>query len=808
MRFEILTKGVNKNIYLILSLIVTFWMLSLYEVYMTISNGIEISNIGTHIAFKFINDFWTGLIIGLILLPFQLLISFLFKRTGILFFKIIFIIVVISQYALVKYSLTTLLNLGGDLLGYSFNDIKLTVATSKEVSLLSSIQIFIFPVLFIVSYYLLKKSINKSQSVILLLVFAIFLGSFKLVIPKLSEDAYKNKISFLAADIIRVQREKSKINSYNLGSRNDYPFLKPNNQTTDVLSPFFNSGVDKPNIVFLIVEGLGSEFMDDNKYSGFTPFIDSLITKSLYWENFLSTTGRTFGVLPSLMGSLPFGENGFLELKNTPSHISLISVLKANGYTTSFYSGDNSSFDRKINFLEYNGIDNVIDKSKFGNEYISAKENEGGFSWGFPDKEMFKKTLKTFDNLKLPRLDILMTLTNHEPFEFPSKEKYFTKIDSILNSSNHVKIEDEEVNTYKEIFAALLYTDDAIKNFITTYKERPEFNNTIFIITGDHRLIPITQKDKLCRFHVPLLIYSPMLKKAERFKSISSHFNVAPSLLAYLMNNYKFTRMDEISWMGKNLDTAKQFRNIHQIPLMRYKGNINDFVYKEYILSDEKLYEINENMGLNNIIDDQLLKTVSDSLSEFKKLNAYVTSQNKIFPDSLNIYIVPKLEFTSEQTAEIEKLTKDLNFDEIFNLARNLAFDKKYIKARLLCDYILNELPNHADARTLKGRTLAWEGNYEEAEKELLNVIKRAPYYYDCYLALLDLYWWSEKDEKSIEIAKIAYNNELDNSEISFKLAKAYQRLNNTDKAIKIMDSLVNLYPENITYQSYKQSLN
>ena len=125
-----------------------------------------------------------------------------------------------------------------------------------------------------------------------------------------------------------------------------------------------------------------------------------------------------------------------------------------------------------------------------------------------------------------------------------------------------------------------------------------------------------------------------------------------------------------------------------------------------------------------------------------------------------------------------------------------------------MCDYILNELPNHADARTLKGRTLAWEGKYEEAEKELLNVMKRAPYYYDCYLALLDLYWWSEKDEKSIEIAKMAYNNELDNSEISFKLAKAYQRLNNNDKAIKIMDSLVNLYPENITYQSYKQSLN
>jgi hypothetical protein len=49
------------------------------------------------------------------------------------------------------------------------------------------------------------------------------------------------------------------------------------------------------------------------------------------------------------LGSLPYGEK-VLELNPLPANISLVSILKANDYTTSFYSGDDSSFDRKINF--------------------------------------------------------------------------------------------------------------------------------------------------------------------------------------------------------------------------------------------------------------------------------------------------------------------------------------------------------------------------------------------------------------------------------------------------------------------------
>jgi tetratricopeptide (TPR) repeat protein len=240
---------------------------------------------------------------------------------------------------------------------------------------------------------------------------------------------------------------------------------------------------------------------------------------------------------------------------------------------------------------------------------------------------------------------------------------------------------------------------------------------------------------------------------------------------------------------------------------MRYKGSINDFIYKDYMYSDGKLYKINENFGTNKVIEPELLKIVSDSLLEFKKLNAYITRRNKIFPDSLNIYTQPAVQFTKEELATIAALTKGLNFDQTFLLARDLAFDKKYKKARLLCDYILNEFPNHADARTLKGRTLAWEGKYKNAEEQLLNVLKRSPFYEDSYLALLDLYWWSKQDIKAIAIAEKAKENEIKNPEIGFKLAQAYQRMDNLDEATKIMDSILQLYPANEEYLTFKKSL-
>lgn len=767
-------------IYLTFSIIIAFWILSLFEIYSTLSGGSENQNIGSTLVYKLMNDFWAGVVIGLLFVPLYLVFLYIKKPLEVVFIKVFFALILIIQFALVKYSLTTHINLGADLLGYSFDDMYTTVTASESLSLLYFLPFIIMPLIYLGIDYLLKKFTNGRQIFATSFLFIIILGSLKLVTPDSSAAVFQNKLNFLAKDIINFQNEKNELDISNLVYKKEYPLLKPFKETKDVLAPFFNTQSEKPNIVIIMAEGLGSDFIGNNSYGGFTPFLDSLTSKSLYWENFVSNTGRTFGVASSLLASLPYGEKGFLEQGSLPSHISLLSVLKANGYTTSYYCGDDSSFDRKINFLEYNQIDNITDIKKFGPGYVKTKENSGGFSWGYPDAEIFRKTLSEIDAKKTPRLDVIMTLSNHEPFDFPSKDVYLKKVDNIMKTNPRLEGIKEAVGTYKDIFAALNYTDTSIKNFMEAYSKRPEYKNTIFIITGDHRLIPVPQKDELCRFHVPLFIYSPMLKKAEKFKSVSSHWDVTPSLLAFLMNNYQFNKLEKTAWMGEGLDTAKEFRNIHKIPLMRYKGSINDYIYKDYLYSGGELYKINENFETNKVYEENISKIMADSLSSFKKLNAYLTKKNKIFPASMNVYSQPEVQFSKAELTIIKDLSKNLNFDQTFLVARDLAFKKDYKKSRLLCDYILNEIPNYSEVRTLKGRMLAWEGNYGKAESELLDAIKRTPFETDAYLALMDVYKWSNQNSKAIEIGKKAIDSGIKNPEIKVKLAQAYKSIQKT----------------------------
>jgi lipoteichoic acid synthase len=781
-------------IYATVSLIIIFCLLSLIEVFKNFDIQL--------FAYKIVNDVFTGTLIGLLFFPLYLLLKYIKDSLGIIVIKVLFSIIAIIQLALIGYSLTTHINLGADLLGYSLSDMYTTVTASLSLSFLLFLPFIILPIAYLGLIWLFQSFGHKINTKILLTFILIF-GGADLILASSIKPVSQNKINFLLSDIMRTQNDKASASEGNLSFKKEFPLEKSADDTKDVLGPFFNIQKEKPNVVFIIMEGLGSDFTDDGEYKGFTPYLDSLTSKSLYWENFVSNAGRTFGALPSLMGSLPFGENGFMELNPLPKHNSLISILKSNGYTTTYYSGDESTFDRKSNFLEYNGIDKIIDINKFGPGYVKTKENSGGFSWGFPDAEIYRKTLNELKAKKEPRLDIIMTLTNHEPFDFPSKKSYLEKVDRILKTKSDS--DQNRMSEYKDIFSCLLYTDNSLQSFMEAYSKRPDYANTIFVITGDHRLIPIPQKDNLSRFHVPLYIFSPMLKKTAKFKSISSHTDVTPSLVSFLTNNYKFNKIEKTTWLGQGLDTVRQFRNIHTIPLMRYKGSINDYIYKDFYYSDGNLFKIDDEFNITESNDD-MRDAITGSFNDFKKLNSYLTTKNKITKVASS-FIKPVYEFTAEQRSTIKKLTKGLDRDQIFFLARDLAFKKEREKARLLCNYVLNDLPNYGDVRTLKARTLAWDGDYKNAEKELLEVINRTPFYGDSYLAIMDVYWWSGQNKKAVEIGKKALSNQVNDPELAYKLAQAYKRMNNSKDTNKTIDSLLKIYPDNNNYVTFKKSL-
>ena len=95
-----------------------------------------------------------------------------------------------------------------------------------------------------------------------------------------------------------------------------YPLMQK--QSKSSLSPFFisHSQPVKPNIVIIICESLSNSVSGKyGNYISITPFVDSLASQSLYWPNAVSSSERTFGVLPSVLSSLPQINTGFLDLE-------------------------------------------------------------------------------------------------------------------------------------------------------------------------------------------------------------------------------------------------------------------------------------------------------------------------------------------------------------------------------------------------------------------------------------------------------------------------------------------------------------
>lgn len=621
--------------------------------------------LGKVIGYGLLKDFSFILTAGLWLFLFYFLLYCLHAKLAKVVYIIIAVLMCTIQLALSNYFITTLVPLGSDLWTYSLADIKQTVgAAGIKVSVIIALVVIIAVTVF--AFIKLPKKIKPSVVISIGFVFVLFLSqklllSYKASLLKTSVEQstnisinksyffYKQTITKLFPEEADLDiyadsyindfgdEDVQKIKSFQYVDETNFPFLHKE-ETEDVLSPFFNKSTTPPNIVLILTEGLGRAFTNSGAYLGnFTPFLDSLSHKSLYWENFLSQGGRTFAVLPTVLGSLPFAKNGFCEMvEKAPKHVSLVSLLKYNGYYTNFYYGGDTHFDYMDVFLKNASIHQITDIKNFPTGYTKMPTSSSGFSWGFGDKELFRCFLSGKDVLpQKPQLNILLTVSTHSPFLINEQDEYLKRFEQRMNELGFDANKKQEYNNYKQQYSSILYTDDAFRNLFSAYSKRPDFNNTIFIITGDHRMPEIPMSTKADRYHVPLIIYSPLLNRSAKFSSVSTHFDIAPTILAWLKNQYHLSMPTLSSWIGSGIDTTRGFRNIHSYPLMQTKNDVNGFIFGDYFLNSDDLFEIGTGMNLNPLQDEAAKSRVKASFDNFKKRNDKIITGAKLIPDSI-----------------------------------------------------------------------------------------------------------------------------------------------------------------------------
>src|SRR5690606_3199120 len=159
----------------------------------------------------------------------------------------------------------------------------------------------------------------------------------------------------------------------------------------DPIQSFSYKNSNKKNVVLLILESFGRE----NIQCGQTPFLDSLITKSYFFENGFANGKLSIDAVPSTISSIPSLMNkSFISSSYAVNDIyGLPKILKDHGYDTSFFHG---AFNGSQNFDQYASVAG-FDRYYGKNEYKGPESFDG--KWGVFDEDFlqfFAKEITTF----------------------------------------------------------------------------------------------------------------------------------------------------------------------------------------------------------------------------------------------------------------------------------------------------------------------------------------------------------------------------------------------------------------------------
>lgn len=340
--------------------------------------------------------------------------------------------------------------------------------------------------------------------------------------------------------------------------------------------------IKKKNVVLLIVESLSEEYFHilDSNGQSFLPFLSELKEKSLRFDYSYASGKRSIDAVPALLASIPsWTSTPFItSAYNTNSFQSIPSVLKKHGYTSTFFHGGKNGTMGFDEFCIAAGVD-----SYFGlDEYPNQNDFDG--TWGISDRPYLHYVAEKIKAETQPAFHTVFTLSSHHPFKVPAP--YNTQL------PRHTL----------EIMQSMAYADLSVKTFFETLKTWDKFDETLFIITGDHTSISDNNfwSQAPNNFKVPIWFYASDLD-AKSVKASISHIDVLPTVADYL------NLPDSIFSVGQSA-FAHNHQSIQYLSNLFYlsqNDTVMSFSYPNFDEAQETFY----------VLDQQKKTIPKDSLS-------------------------------------------------------------------------------------------------------------------------------------------------------------------------------------------------
>lgn len=285
---------------------------------------------------------------------------------------------------------------------------------------------------------------------------------------------------------------------------------------------------DRKNIVLIFMESMSAHLMGNNgPYKGLTPYLDSLARQSLCFDRFYSAGIHTNHGIYSTLFSFPvIMKRNAMKGSVIPVYSGLPTVLKENGYTNLFFMTHESQYDNMNAFLRTNGFDEIYAQENYPSEKVVN-------SFGVQDDFMYQYALPILNERARagkPFFSVLLSISNHPPYVIPP---YF-----------HPRSEELEQQIVE-------YADWSIRRFMTEAAKQPWFDNTIFVLLGDHGKMVGTPECEMPQSynHIPLMIYGKDILPAVHH-GFGGQVDVAPTLLgmlgmSYMQNNFGVNLLEE-----------------------------------------------------------------------------------------------------------------------------------------------------------------------------------------------------------------------------------------------------------------------
>ncbi|MGM0478066.1 MAG: LTA synthase family protein [Bacteroidota bacterium] len=334
------------------------------------------------------------------------------------------------------------------------------------------------------------------------------------------------------------------------------------------------------NIVVIVLESFGNEWLGKASGKPFTPFLDSLLGESLYFSNAFANGKKSIEAVPAIFAGIPsLMENPYISSPYGMNRIqALPHLLKSADYESAFYHGATNGSMKFDVFAAHAGFDKYFGRKEYDND-----EHFDG-TWGIMDEYFMPWTASSItQELEEPFLASLFTISSHHPYFVPEAYR-----DKLPKGS-------------APLAQATAYADMSLSRFFERAQKQPWYENTIFVLCADHTPAGTSSyyTRRIGMYRIPIAFYDPkgrIPKKEE--KQLFNQIDITPTLL------------DMIGWKDDVYTFGNSWYERQQEPfVVNFISNTYHYLEGDYMLN----YVDDEVTGLYNYKEDSLMR--HDSLS-------------------------------------------------------------------------------------------------------------------------------------------------------------------------------------------------